>query len=83
MLVDFGIEAGAQDLAFGPASMFTQAGTSSAQTIGGCPRDAVLAPGTSVAFAPNVFHEESGHIKLRVDFACSSFSTSAEDSTSR
>ena len=50
MLVDFGIEAGAQDLAFGPASMFTQAGTSSAQTIGGCPRDAVLAPGTSVAF---------------------------------
>ena len=27
--------------------------------------------------------KESGHIKLRVDFACSSFSTSAEDSTSR
>lgn len=50
LLVRFGIEAGAQDLAFGPAGMFTQAGTPSAQTIGACPRDARLAPGTSVAF---------------------------------
>lgn len=50
LLIDFGVEAGAQDLAFGPAAMFTQAGSPSAGTIGGCPRDARLAPGTSVAF---------------------------------
>ena len=50
MLVEFGREAGAEDLAFGPAAMFTRSGHPSAQTLGGCPKDTPLASGCSLAF---------------------------------
>ena len=50
MLVEFGREAGAEDLAFGPAAMFTQSGHPSAQILGGCPKDTPLSSGCSVAF---------------------------------
>ena len=50
MLVEFGREAGAEDLAFGPAAMFTLSGHPSAQTLGGCPKDTPLASGCSLAF---------------------------------